>query len=169
MWTDKQMQTVAHPFERPTWTVKNGVRRQSRTLWERLLDGVDCSDPDKCWLVTAQPAARYPKLWVGDGPVERHRVMFYLAYGWLPEVVMHACDTPRCLNPLDLRPGTHEENAADMYGKARGRFTRGVCVKGHSLEAGSPHLYVNPTTGRRMCRTCQTDRARERRERRREK
>lgn len=167
MWTTRQMEALDRPDECLSKTSGRGARRERLTLRQRLVKDVDCSNPDKCWLVTAQPAARYPKLWVVDGPLERHRVMFYLATGTLPEVVMHTCDTPRCINPRHLKAGTHVENAADMYAKARGRFKRGTCARGHDLSAGSEHLYVNPTTGKRQCRTCLTDRAQERRTQRR--
>lgn len=56
----------------------------------------------------------------GSGKSRRaHRVMFELCHGYLPEVVMHACDNPKCCNPNHLRPGTKAENNADRKAKAR--------------------------------------------------
>lgn len=38
-------------------------------------------------------------------------------------VAMHSCDTPACINPAHITPGTNADNTADMV--AKGRQTRG--------------------------------------------
>jgi hypothetical protein len=48
------------------------------------------------------------------------RKAFFDAYGFLPEVVMHLCDNPPCVNPQHLRGGTKIDNIADMWSKGRG-------------------------------------------------
>lgn len=48
-----------------------------------------------------------------------HRVVFLQAYGYLPRVVMHTCDNPRCINPLHLKAGNHKTNSRDMVAKGR--------------------------------------------------
>lgn len=48
-----------------------------------------------------------------------HRIAFMLTYGYLPPVVMHACDNPACCNPAHLRGGTQQDNIADMDRKGR--------------------------------------------------
>lgn len=54
-----------------------------------------------------------------------HRVAFELATGRpAPSkasgfVIMHACDTPLCVNPKHLRIGTSQENSVDMANKGR--------------------------------------------------
>ena len=55
-----------------------------------------------------------------------HRVSLYIATGQhAPKgsVVLHACDTPACVNPAHLRIGTHAENIAERGSK--GRTARG--------------------------------------------
>lgn len=55
-----------------------------------------------------------------------HRWIFREMYGWLPEVVMHRCDTPGCVDWVScLLPGTHALNAADREQKGRGVPPRG--------------------------------------------
>lgn len=53
-----------------------------------------------------------------------HRVSFYLCNQWWPDVVMHTCDNPRCVNPGHLRAGTHRENMEDASAKGRLSFAR---------------------------------------------
>jgi hypothetical protein len=48
-----------------------------------------------------------------------HREVFRLINGYAPEVVMHTCDTPLCVNPTHLKAGTHVENMRDMDAKKR--------------------------------------------------
>lgn len=50
-----------------------------------------------------------------------HRAVFLRTHGYLPEVVMHACDNPRCINPDHLLPGTQSMNIKDAYDKGRHR------------------------------------------------
>lgn len=48
-----------------------------------------------------------------------HRAVFYDKYGYLPEVVMHSCDNPRCMNIDHLLAGTQLDNIRDMVSKGR--------------------------------------------------
>lgn len=49
-----------------------------------------------------------------------HRWIFQEMYGYLPEVVMHRCDTPGCVDWIKcLRPGTFALNNADRASKDR--------------------------------------------------
>lgn len=48
-----------------------------------------------------------------------HRLSFKRAYGYLPKVVMHTCDTPTCVNPEHLKAGTQSDNIQDAISKGR--------------------------------------------------
>lgn len=59
-----------------------------------------------------------------SGSKRLHRVVFKREYGFLPSVVMHTCDNPRCINPAHLVPGTHAENNKDRAKKGRSAKVR---------------------------------------------
>lgn len=48
-----------------------------------------------------------------------HRVVFETYYGYRPEVVMHLCDNPRCINVRHLEAGTWDKNNKDRALKGR--------------------------------------------------
>ena len=48
-----------------------------------------------------------------------HRVVFFLHNSFLPEVVMHRCDNPACVNIKHLEGGTKKLNTEDMVNKGR--------------------------------------------------
>lgn len=48
-----------------------------------------------------------------------HRVVFHRAQGYLPPVVMHTCDNPRCINPDHLVAGDWGSNNKDRAVKGR--------------------------------------------------
>lgn len=55
-----------------------------------------------------------------------HRWIFREMHDYLPEVVMHRCDTPACVDwEKCLKPGTHAENQADAVRKGRVRHPVG--------------------------------------------
>jgi hypothetical protein len=54
-----------------------------------------------------------------------HRWIFEVMHGYAPDLVMHLCDRPACVNwERCLRPGTLASNHADMV--AKGRHGHGV-------------------------------------------
>jgi len=55
-----------------------------------------------------------------------HRRAFLNAYGYMPPVVRHTCDTPACYSPSHLMPGTQRENVWDAEGRGRAVHPRGV-------------------------------------------
>lgn len=78
---------------------------------------------DECWLWTGKVGGRYGLFQAGGmGSVSTgaHRFSYQMANGGeLPRVVMHKCDTPRCVNPAHLRAGDYKANTADMIAKGR--------------------------------------------------
>lgn len=52
----------------------------------------------------------------------RHRIVFYAAHGYFPEVVEHVCNNPRCINVEHLRAGTHKSNAEYKHACGRGNI-----------------------------------------------
>lgn len=56
---------------------------------------------------------------VGRKRVRLHRLVFETFHGYRPEVVMHDCDNPRCINIKHLSPGTFDLNNKDRARKGR--------------------------------------------------
>lgn len=50
----------------------------------------------------------------------KHRVVFYDTHGYMPDVVEHLCNNPRCINPEHLVAGTHKTNSDYKYKCGRG-------------------------------------------------
>lgn len=76
------------------------------------------------------------KLW------RAHRWIYTQTFGAIPEgkVVMHSCDTPKCVNPSHLSLGTPQENARDMCSKGRNiwqRYPQKVHVREQRGEANA--------------------------------
>lgn len=53
-----------------------------------------------------------------------HRIVFEKHHGYLPEVVMHTCDNPRCINIEHLQAGTWDDNNKDRARKGRSSKVR---------------------------------------------
>jgi len=76
-----------------------------------------------CWLYTGPQDDRgRGLLWIGPHrPVRAHQAAYFAYKGEIPDglCVCHACDTPLCVNPDHLWPGTQQDNLADMRQKHR--------------------------------------------------
>jgi len=92
---------------------------------ERFWSKVDKSGD--CWLWTAGcfddgygAFGFEKKLW------RAHRWSYWRYKGEIPEgmVVMHSCDTPRCVRPEHLSVGTYSDNARDTANKGRNIWQR---------------------------------------------
>lgn len=76
----------------------------------------------------------------GIGTVHVPRVAFALANGGLPPAlfVCHTCDNPRCVEPLHLFLGTHEDNMQDAMRKGRLRSAKPPAPERKRGNAGRP-------------------------------
>lgn len=85
----------------------------------RLLAKVSVS-PSGCWEWTgARLKAGYGLFWYQNKLQTAHRSAFHMTNGEFPEVVMHTCDNPCCVNPQHLVGGTQKQNIADRDAKGR--------------------------------------------------
>lgn len=85
-------------------------------FWRSVVKSPDCW----LWRSKAAPYGRFYVRAVGRQHAA-HRVSAALAYGDLAHgaVVMHLCDTPRCVRPDHLRVATQRDNVRDMLDKGR--------------------------------------------------
>lgn len=64
-----------------------------------------------------------------DGFWRLHRWLYWKNTGEKPEVVMHTCDNPSCINMEHLKAGAQKENVQDIFSKNR------RCMKGENNPA----------------------------------
>lgn len=113
-----------------------------------------------CWLwlgATRGPYGQTRRGGPGGGPkVYAHRLSYEVNVGPIPDglLVLHRCDTPRCVNPRHLFIGTDRENALDKVAKGRHiaphQFTT-HCPQGHPYDAVNTRI---TRAGSRQCWTC---------------
>lgn len=76
-----------------------------------------------CWLFRG--CAEKYGVYINDQkrPESAHRLAYRLVKGDIPSgyIIMHMCDTPGCVRPDHLEPGTHSQNMYDRYAKGRHR------------------------------------------------
>jgi hypothetical protein len=102
-------------------------------LEKRFWSKVDIKDSDECWIwqgVVKPDGMGYGICRIGGNSNDKkeyaHRISFFLDKGRWPfpgMVVMHVCDTPKCVNPSHLIEGSQAENVLDA--KAKGRLAYG--------------------------------------------
>lgn len=84
-----------------------------------------CGD---CWLWTGalMKGKGYGQFhWMGK-TWRAHKAAYTLFRGRVRKgrVLLHKCDTPHCVNPDHLRPGTQKSNVRDMMRKGRAWWQR---------------------------------------------
>ena len=133
---------------------------------ERFLAKVDQSG--ECWLWTAtKHVFGYGSFGHKGKKVGAHRMSYELFVGPIPEgmFVLHRCDVPECVKPDHLFLGDQKANLADMTKKGRRRNQNNGkthCVHGHAL---SGYNLVIQKDGKRNCRECGNEAARQYRRR----
>jgi len=80
-----------------------------------------------CFLWTGALVHGYPEISVNSKSKRAHRVSYEVANGPIPSglCVLHACDTPACVNPAHLFLGTARDNVHDCIKKGRRRNSFG--------------------------------------------
>jgi hypothetical protein len=117
-----------------------------------------------CWLwLGFSDGKGYGRLELMGRPHLAHRVGYELFKGPIPDglVLDHLCKNPFCVNPDHLEPVTMGENTRRGRSGECSRLRRLAqthCKLGHPLSG--PNLYINPTSGQRVCRTCLINRKR---------
>lgn len=121
---------------------------------------------DGCWLWTGYKRKGYGTLKVNRKQITAHRFSFFLHHGKYPNVCMHTCDNPACVNPEHLIDGTFSLNRQDCVRKNRhgkgSRFKgKTHCQSGHEYTEENTYKWLMPN-GRyaRLCRTCNRARMR---------
>ena len=126
---------------------------------------------DGCWVWTgALQRDGYAHFTLDRKTITAHRYAYEITVGPIPAGMdlLHSCDNRACVNPAHLRPGTHEENIAEMVRK--GRNTKGEQnrrnkvtadrvreIRKHREETGETYnaigdLYgISPTQARAIC------------------
>jgi hypothetical protein len=95
----------------------------------------------------------------GEGK-RAHRTIFEIWFGRIltPEqVLLHACDNPKCFNPFHLSIGTQADNVADMDAKGRRVSASSlvtVCPRGHQYTEDNTLIYKD---GKRRCKKCREE------------
>jgi len=136
----------------------------AKPVMERIAPKVQ-KIPGGCWLwIGAKDYGGYPIVWLNAGRrgARVHRLMYERYRGPIPEglTLDHLCRVRSCVNPDHLEPCTAGENARRSpdapYWK---RAAQTHCKRGHAFSESNTLLHH----GRRECRACNAQRARERR------
>lgn len=98
------------------------------SVLERFLAKVEVTS--HCWeWIGYCKNGRYGTLYLHGRAIQAHVLSHILYVGPVAcgQVVMHACDNPRCVNPAHLVCGTMKENMQDCL--AKGRFRKAARYK----------------------------------------
>lgn len=146
-------------------------------LDERFWTKVDRRGPDECWpWLSARDDGGYPIFWLGGGVSGKaHRLVYEDQVGAIPEglTLDHTCHNAdrscsggptcehrRCVNPTHLEPCPKGENARRSHNAPYNvKAAQTHCKRGHEFDEKNTAIH----NGRRECRACAAQRARERR------
>jgi len=107
---------------------------------------------DSCWLWTGSTRSnsrgqKYGRTWEKGKGVSAHRRAYELTFGSIPIGlhILHKCDTPLCVNPQHLFPGTPEDNMQDCKKKGRLADPGGHHFDGYRGKSGSSNSQAKLT------------------------
>jgi len=115
----------------------NCTRHYKKTCWIiRLLEKILVSDKG-CWEWQGAlcggkkgKGGKYGLFNIGTTLIMAHQASYLYFWGDYGELfVLHKCDNPRCINPLHLFLGTHQDNMDDAVRKERLNFGE---INGHT-------------------------------------
>lgn len=126
-------------------------RKQNRQAFSdtMALKALERYEPDPnsgCWLWLGKLNGHgYGVLNYQQKTHRAHRFMYERHVGPIPDGlnILHSCDTPSCVNPSHLSPGTQSENMAQMYARRRKTVVR---VSGEK----SPHAKMSAETAEKI-------------------
>lgn len=132
-----------------------------RLLARRKFDQKYTVAESGCWIWTGALDRRdgYGRFYDGVSNVAAYAFAYEFENGPVPSgmVLDHLCRERRCVNPTHLRIVTNAENVLAGTGVTARNAVATHCKKGHELSGSN--LYVRPD-GYRTCRTCQGERSR---------
>lgn len=104
------------------------ARAVNPRLFDRVMKNTRVTNPDECWLwLLATDRDGYGAIKVAGKQIKAHRATYSLFRpGDASPLVRHLCNNPACVNPLHLRGGTPQDNAADRVAAKRGGDLRGA-------------------------------------------
>ena len=133
------------------------------SFWKKTAKVGECIE----WQGNKKSDSDYGVVWRDGKSQTAHRWIFIELNGYSPEVVMHTCDNPPCVNPAHLVGSTFIENNKDRARKGRSGKAEvsSMCPQGHDdwgyyKDKGG---YLN-----RQCKSCAKERQRKYNERKRQ-
>lgn len=131
--------------------VQFGDPRLPTRFWNKV-----ATPPSGCWIWTGSKNDwGYGNLRFDGGVRYAHRVAREVLVGPIPDglFILHACDTPSCVNPDHLKVGTQGKNLQECVERGRNYWaSRTHCKRGHEFTAANTCQRSGGTRGCRECR-----------------